>query len=132
MIENTEIERCNRRRRWIHSFAVMARGVVMVVLTALAVVQMGYHSAVLQTGLRFGGVLVGSAMVIMLLSFVVQVVTYATLAALLTRTPAVKWLKPSQCKGLMSWVGYEWSFYSNGWQRGYRCMGLDVVTSGRL
>jgi hypothetical protein len=132
MIENTEIERCNRRRRWIHSFAVMARGVVMVVLTALAVVQMGYHPAVLQTGLRFGGVLVGSAMVIMLLSFVVQVVTYATLAALLTRTPAVKWLKPSQCKGLMSWVGYEWSFYSNGWQRGYRCMGLDVVTSGRL
>jgi hypothetical protein len=103
----------------------------MVVLTGLTVVQMGYHPAVFETGLRFGGVLVGSAMAIMLLSFVVQVGTYAALAALLTRKPAVKWLKPSQCKGLLSWVGYEWSFYSNGWQRGYRCMGLDVVTSGR-
>lgn len=132
MINDVERERCDNRRRLAHLLARFVRIVTLIGLCGVAVIQLGNHPAIFETGLRFDSALVGSTVLILLVSFACQLVTYITVAALLTRTRNVRWLSIRQCNGLLSWLGYEWSYYNHGWQRGYRCFGLDVVTSGRL
>lgn len=132
MNNDVERERCDNRRRLAHLLARFVRTVTLIGLCGVTTIQLGNHPVVFETGLRFGSALLVTTALILLVSFACQLVTYITVAALLTRTRNVRWLSIRQCNGLFSWIGSEWSYYNDGWQRGYRCLGLDVVTSGRL
>jgi hypothetical protein len=126
-----EIQR-DQRRHLSHRLAVAIRipvGIALLVMTVLAVPD---HSSVLETSVGFYSFTLGSALFSLLGSFAAQLAVYVALSRLLTGTRTVQWRRPGLCKSLWSWCSWEWSYYAEGWQSGYRVLGLEVVKSGRL
>ena len=65
----------------------------------------------------------------MLVKFFIMVAAVA-----LTRgRDAFGWAHPRQCRSVLQWLGFQWSFYSQGgFQRGFRVLGLEVAMCGKL
>jgi hypothetical protein len=62
----------------------------------------------------------------------VRVLTHVLFARALAQTSAVQWVRPNECTSFKAWLGDDWSYFGRGWQRGFRVMGLEVLTCGEL
>jgi hypothetical protein len=122
----------NDRLQLAHKVALGVRIAVSVALLVLAMTYETTHGFLFRTDVRLLAGVTGFTVGIMLAGVIVQIAVYVVLATLLTRTRTVQWVSPRQCTELNNWIFGEWSFYRAGWQRGYRVLGLEVVTCGRL
>lgn len=77
-------------------------------------------------------VLVGFCTILSFAYLAVRILTHSLFVRALAQTSAVQWVKPSECTSFKAWLGDDWSYFGRGWQRGFRVLGLEVLTCGEL